>query len=204
MASQAQINANRQNAKKSTGPRTPEGKAKAARNTIKHGLTAHTAVIPGEDPADYDDFREKLLSELFPKGPMETLLADRIIELSWRLKRSGRLQVGVFEKLMETRGIGKNKVDAAELGRMTISDFSQNKVLDRLLMHERRIEHSLYKTMLELQRLQFIRTKYQSLLMDHEDYDDCDHRRLDEQYRQKYPDMYPPAPNQSNEPVNNN
>ena len=54
MASQAQITANRLNAQLSTGPRTPAGKTVAARNSLKHGLTARQQVIKGESPADYE------------------------------------------------------------------------------------------------------------------------------------------------------
>ncbi len=54
MASKEQIKANRENAKKSTGPRTNSGKARTAKNALKHGLLAQDAVLPGEDPADFD------------------------------------------------------------------------------------------------------------------------------------------------------
>ena len=54
MATDAQIQANRENAKKSTGPRTPEGKARVSKNALKHGLLAQDSVIPGEDPAEFD------------------------------------------------------------------------------------------------------------------------------------------------------
>ena len=54
MTSEAQMKASRENAKKSTGPRTPEGKARASKNALKHGLMAQDAVIPGEDPAEFD------------------------------------------------------------------------------------------------------------------------------------------------------
>ncbi len=176
MATPAQIAANRQNAQKSTGPRTPQGKRIASQNAATHGLTAAAPVIAGEDRAAFSQFRQQLLTELCPKGPLETMLADRIIDLSWRLKRTGRLQIAAFDTLTAADQPA-GEPDPLALGRITVSDFSSAKVLDRLLMHERRIEQSLYKTMLELQRLQFIRTKYQSLLMDHEDYDDWEFRR---------------------------
>ena len=54
MATQAQINANRANAQKSTGPRSVEGKSASRFNALKHGIDAASIVIPGEDPADYD------------------------------------------------------------------------------------------------------------------------------------------------------
>lgn len=183
MTSQKKIDANRQNAQKSTGPKTDAGKAVIAQNAVKHGLTAAAPVIPGEDPIAYNEFRRRLLDELLPKGSMENMLADRIVDLSWRLKRSGRLQLGAFDVYAD--GISEPP-DTPALGKIAVDDFSDRRVLDRLLMYERRLEHSLYKSMLELQRLQFIRTKYQSLLMDHADYDDWEHREIEQEYQQAY------------------
>ena len=55
MATEKQIQANRNNAKKSTGPRTEQGKAASSQNALKHGLLARDAVLPGEDPAELTD-----------------------------------------------------------------------------------------------------------------------------------------------------
>jgi hypothetical protein len=67
MATQAQIDANRQNAKKSTGPKTAKGKRKVARNAIKHGLCSMEAVIHGEEQEEYERHREAFLRELKPE-----------------------------------------------------------------------------------------------------------------------------------------
>ncbi len=69
MATEAQILANRLNAQKSTGPRTPEGKAAVAQNAVKHRLSGRLDVIKGEDQAEFDLHREALLGELAPLGP---------------------------------------------------------------------------------------------------------------------------------------
>ena len=168
MATQAQIKANRRNAKKSTGPKTDAGRAAVAQNAIKHGLTAAAPVIATENLVDYAAYRQQMLPSLTPVGPMETMLADRIIDLSWRLKRADRLQTTACDELASA------EPHPNPLGALAVKDFSDTRVLERLLIYERRIEHSLYRTMLELQRLQFIRTKYQSLLYDHADYDDIE------------------------------
>ena len=54
MSTKAQINANQQNAQKSTGPRTAHGKAVVSQNAVKHGLFAAEAVINGKNQADYE------------------------------------------------------------------------------------------------------------------------------------------------------
>src|SRR4030042_277584 len=171
MASEAQNLANRLNAQKSTGPRTANGKAVASQNSLKHGLSAESDVITSENEADFDQYRRQLLDELSPASPMESVLAERIVTLSWRLKRAGRFQNQAidclnsdqtndpFKKLSRSlfRSItGETTTDADNsngqfpLGRLVVKDFGNERVLDRLLMYERRLEHSLFKTLLEL------------------------------------------------------
>ncbi len=78
MASLNQIEANRQNSMKSTGPKTHEGKSVAKLNAVKHGLTSQTVVIRGEDPDEFEELRSDLKQELEPVGRIESDLA-RII-----------------------------------------------------------------------------------------------------------------------------
>ncbi len=85
MATQKQIEANRKNAKKSTGPKTPDGKSTVAQNATKHGLTALKPLIPGEDPDQFAIFNDAMLADLNPQGPLETVLANRITTLTWQL-----------------------------------------------------------------------------------------------------------------------
>ena len=176
MTSQKQIEANRRNAQKSTGPKTQQGKSIVAQNATTHGFTANTPIIPGEDPTAYGVFKSQLIKELNPQGPTEIMLVERIIDLSWRLKRSGRLHIDAYRVFSEdTQSTTDSNTDC---GHIAVRDFAGDKVFERLLIHERRIENSLFKTITELQRIQFIRTKYQSLLMDGEDYDDYEMRDI--------------------------
>jgi len=169
MATEAQILANRRNALKSTGPSTAAGRAAISQNAVKHGFWAHQAVISSESQADFDHYRDQLLAELAPTTPMESVLAERIVNLSWRLKRAARIQNQTIDALDArntpsplaklTQSLSKPSAAVSELplGRLAIKDFSNARVLDRLLMYERRIEHSLYKTLLEFQRLNLVR-----------------------------------------------
>jgi len=183
MATETQIIANRLNAQKSTGPRTPEGKAVVSQNSIKHGLLAEQDVIASESEADFNLYRRQLLDELNPLSPMESVLAERIVTLSWRLKRAGRFQNQAIDVLNcnqtndpskkliqslyrsiagDSQGNTNGSNGELALGRLVVKDFSNERVLDRLLMYERRIENSLYKTLLELQRLNIARKLEQS------------------------------------------
>ena len=71
MATPAQITANRANAHFSTGPRSVEGKAASSRNSLKLGLTAQSLIIPGEDPAEFDQFIAGHEQKFQPVGPVE-------------------------------------------------------------------------------------------------------------------------------------
>jgi len=150
MATEAQINANRRNAQKSTGPRTAEGKRAVSQNAVKHGLFAREAVIKCEDPAEFELHREALLDELRPVGAIESMLAERIVSLSWRLQRVERMQNQATDCLIEE--------DYLPLGRMVTKRWSKNlMIIEKLFMHERRIESSLNRTITKLKKLQTIR-----------------------------------------------
>jgi hypothetical protein len=168
---------------KSTGPRTLEGKAVVAQNAVKHGLLAKEVVIKGEDPREFEFYRDQMLAELAPVGQMESMLAHRIVGLSWRLRRAERLQAAAFDKvedkseppewvlspeqasrllavLAETGVQPPEPVAAGPgAGRRAVQDFDRERILDRLLVYERRIESSLYRTMGELRKLRLMREK---------------------------------------------
>jgi hypothetical protein len=96
MASEKQDMANRQNARKSTGSKTPQGKAAVRLNATKHGLLSEEALLPGEDEATFLKLAERLRAELRPAGELEALLVGRIVAAHWRLGRLGRVEAGVF------------------------------------------------------------------------------------------------------------
>jgi len=99
MVTEAQILANRRNAQKSTGPRTIEGKAAVSQNAVQHGFSARQDVISSESQVDFDQYRDRILAELDPASPMESMLAERIVGLSWRLKRICSIQNQAIDAL---------------------------------------------------------------------------------------------------------
>jgi hypothetical protein len=165
MATKQQLNANRENAEKSTGPKSTEGKETSSQNATKHGLTARYDVIRSESQEDFDQYRKEMIEEFNPIGLMQHRLADRIISLSWRLKRAEQIHNKTIDAMLiinddswtavlkVVRGGHRETFPHLDLGRMAIIDFTEDRVLDKLIMYERRIENSLYKTMKELKNL---------------------------------------------------
>jgi hypothetical protein len=96
MTSEKQAQANRRNALKSTGPKTPEGKAAVRLNANKHGLRSQEVLLPGEDEEALKELDENLRAELQPLGELENLLVDGIIAAHWRLRRLRRVEAGIF------------------------------------------------------------------------------------------------------------
>ena len=77
MASPKQLAANRRNALRSTGPRTPQGKQASKFNATKHGLSASELIIPGqEDPAEFEALFKDFLDDWMPPGPTEMSLVN--------------------------------------------------------------------------------------------------------------------------------
>ena len=91
MASAAQISANQANSQLSTGPRTPDGKAKSARNATSHGLTASDVVVfPGEEQA-FAQLRDNLSQDLRPHGEHQLQVFDQLVYHAWNRRRARTL-----------------------------------------------------------------------------------------------------------------
>src|SRR5271167_1425304 len=92
--------ANRQNAQKSTGPRTPEGKERVAYNAVKHGFSAQPTLnfmmAAGEDPAEYQQVRAGLKQSHHPFTPAQEMLVDDLSMLRWVRLRNLRSQAGAI------------------------------------------------------------------------------------------------------------
>ena len=101
MATEKQKRANRENAKKSTGPRTPEGKANSSKNALKHGLLAEDAVIPGEDPAKFDRHLTNIENNYLPRNYVEKQIVHQIADTMWRIKRLSRIETTVVNAAIE-------------------------------------------------------------------------------------------------------
>ena len=88
--------ANRENAKKSTGPRTDQGKQSIRLNSITHGLTGHITVVAEEDREAHTTFCTALIREMVPANDTERNLAQAIAHDLWRLNRARALETNMF------------------------------------------------------------------------------------------------------------
>jgi hypothetical protein len=133
MATLKQFEANRRNSQKSTGPKTPEGKAAVSMNALRHGLRARTVVLPGEDPTEFHQLCDDLEVEWHPQSRTEQFYVEQMAVSQWKLTRMEVVEVNIFKD-----------TDAK----------SQLSMLDRLWQAECRLERSYSRAQRELQRLQ--------------------------------------------------
>jgi hypothetical protein len=97
MTSLRQIEANRRNARLSTGPVTEEGKKRSRRNAVRHGLTAETVIDVLEDAEDYTAFEMAITADYEAQSAVERELVLRLASLLWRLRRATAIESGLFK-----------------------------------------------------------------------------------------------------------
>jgi hypothetical protein len=97
MTSIKQIEANRRNSLKSTGPRTEAGKQASRCNAVRHGLTAETVIGALEDAEDYKAFEASITADYDAQSAVERELVLRLASLLWRLRRATTIETGLFE-----------------------------------------------------------------------------------------------------------
>src|ERR1700681_944221 len=96
MATQQQIDANRRNARKSTAPTTPEGRAAVRHNALKHGLTSEVLIPTDEDQPEFGRLCDAFETEFQPVGPTEESLLENLVAAKWRLSRARKAETGFF------------------------------------------------------------------------------------------------------------
>jgi len=158
MPTHAQIEANRRNARRSTGPRTPEGKAVASQNAVTHGLLSSQAVCPGEDPAEFDAFMAEVLADQRPRGAVQRMIVIRIAHLQWKLARvpyiesASLVRRGDFNRRMRDKDYPMRRNEPPPGSAETISMNSE--FFTGLQVYEQRLERSLRACLKELRDLQ--------------------------------------------------
>jgi hypothetical protein len=146
MATQAQIEANRRNAQKSTGPTSEEGKTKSSQNALKLGLFTEQVLLPGEDGEQLQKVRDGIFARLKPADALEELYADRVVVASWRLRRALAGELRTFELI---------RIDAKCDGPATLGCHETAlKHLGNLQRHIASLERGIDRASAELHRLQ--------------------------------------------------
>jgi len=97
MTSHRQIEANRRNALRSTGPKAEAGKDTSRRNAVRHGLTAETVIGALEDIEDYQAFEAAIAADYDAQSAVERELVLRLASVLWRLRRATTIETGLFE-----------------------------------------------------------------------------------------------------------
>src|SRR5262245_41654954 len=101
MSSLKQIQANRLNALKSTGPKTSEGIEHSRCNAIRHGLTAETVIVGVEDSNDYEAFEATVIADHDARTAVERELVLRLASVLWRLRRATGIETSLFESVIK-------------------------------------------------------------------------------------------------------
>jgi hypothetical protein len=141
MATPAQIAANCANAQRSTGPLTADGKTAVSRNSLSHGLSARQfAVLPHEDPAEYQALLEALIADHKPQGATQLFLVEEMAQAQWKLRRIAAMEAELL-------------TSEYSLANWFKDDCSKDEVLLKLSRYEGSARRAWYKALAELRRL---------------------------------------------------
>jgi hypothetical protein len=134
MATKKQQSASRRNAKHSTGPKTPAGKAASSMNALKHGLRAQKIVmLPGESEDDFADLCARLHEQYQPQTPAEQDLVEQAAVSQWKLARAETLENDCYQT--------------------TADPIARTVILNRMSQIQSRFERSYFKAYKELERI---------------------------------------------------
>jgi hypothetical protein len=183
-SSARRIAANRANARKSTGPTSLSGKARAALNAFKHGLATNRIIVQGEEAAEFEQLRASYLEHYLPVGPEQIALFDDMFSSFWRMRRAQHLEQALFGIVMteqewwrqswaaidrrhtEDEGKGKGdkrpEVDLDQGLNRAAKDFKgESAVFQTLSQYEARLSRQYLRYRKELRTLQAAPTETQ-------------------------------------------
>jgi hypothetical protein len=154
--SDARLRANRANAKKSTGPKTPEGKTRSALNATRHGILSQVIHLPEEEMNSYNEFTERYVNSLAPVGGVETELANACADLQFRLHRLAAAEHNLFAIGHDEQGERWNTGHPESHAALTMAETlrcSPNP-LALLTLYESRLNRRFLQTLKQLRDIQ--------------------------------------------------
>jgi hypothetical protein len=167
MPSERQLNANRKNAALG-GPKTESGRAAVRFNALKHGLTAATAVVPGEDPEAFQQLRDDMFEDYRPATHTERLLVEDFVLCSWRLLRLRRVETATWSAYivgMRNRAGAEHPPTQEEADRALAGALADVPVSDlaNFFRYERTTTRDFYRSLHELEAAQRTRRRAQPI-----------------------------------------
>ena len=151
MASEKQIAANRQNSKKSCGPKTPAGKRRSSLNALKLGGYATSTLLPSENKGEFFAFARGIYADWEPLGTTECTLVEMIISTLWRQRRLQSVEGGLYEMYKVYKGVDGGPATAFVQDGLQVDSFG------RLVKSESALERRLFKLIKELHAIQHLR-----------------------------------------------
>jgi len=147
------------NGAKSHGPSTPEGRAKSSRNSLRHGLSAKSVVLPHEDPDEYEQLLEAHIDQFHPRTDVEMELIEAMAVARWRLRRIRTIETTLFtteldryQEDLESEPEYKTADDRLAYVFKKLADNSQS--LAMLVRYEATLTRSCDRAFKQLQTLQ--------------------------------------------------
>jgi hypothetical protein len=152
MASPAQLQANRLNAQKSTGPSSVEGKAVTRFNALKHGADSKSILLPGEDPEALAALTEQYYKEFAPEGPEQIALCDTVIRADWDMRRFARIEDQLLATVVAAN-LAENPDSRFPLGEAYLFDCKNGNALQKAFRRQQAAQRDWNKARIELRRL---------------------------------------------------
>jgi hypothetical protein len=157
MPSEKQLQANRENAKKSTGPTTEAGKRRSSLNAVRHGLTGQVVVLPEEEIEAYTKFSTPIAEGLETVGALEVQLAAMYAGFLWRINRAASVEDNLFglghmEQVAENLNIDHPEAHNAATHAKTFRN--EYKAFDRIGIYTQRLVNNANKILKQLKDIQ--------------------------------------------------
>ena len=148
MATQKQLEANRLNAKRSTGPKSGEGKRVVAQNALKHGVFSKQILLNGESKKEFEALKMEFYDQFQPQGFLERLFCERTLTAAWRLSRVTQMESMLINHA-ESKSYSNNGIievlggyEVEELALLSRYEITLEKILFRSLEELRSLQNA--------------------------------------------------------------